>query len=316
MQASDIDWSKAPEWATGYGFIRATGDDVWVSDDCYTYVDGQQGGRVFSIKHGEGWALGEICVAYSRPSAWSGTGLPPAGTVCEGRGRLDGEWREVVVLAHRIGRAVVSFTDHERLQWCEADELRPIRTAEQIAVDAELEEIARLYAEGGPYARLRVDPDQTSFWEGLQYRTFREISIASGTTAVFKVVVPVDTVLYDVSLTLDAGAIRLRTVSGGTEGGTFSTPLPILRKNTMTDAPNIPAQNAITTGGTHTDGTDIDVIRLVVAGATAQQSSIGSKAYDQRGVGPGTYYWKLENISNSTATGVFSAFWEERQLPY
>lgn len=186
-----------------------------------------------------------------------------------------------------------------------------------IQVDPELVTVASpplgmLTDNGGDYMRLRVDPDQTSFWQGTQYRTFREISIAQGTTAVFKVVVPVDTVLYDVSLTLDAGAIRLRTVAGGNEGGTFGTPLPILRKNTMTDAPNIPAQNAIATGGTHTGGTDIDIIRLVVAGATAQQSSVGSKAYDQRGVGPGSYYWKLENISNSTATGVFSAFWEER----
>ena len=190
-----------------------------------------------------------------------------------------------------------------------------------IQVDPELITVASpplnlMTSKGGQYARLRVDPDQTSFWEGLQYRTFREISIPQGTTSVFKVVVPVDTVLYDVSLTLDAGAIRLRTVAGGTEGGTFSTALPILRKNTMTDAPVILAQNIITTGGTHSGGADIDVIRLVAANATAQQSSVGSKAYDQRGVGPGTYYWKLENISNSAATGVFTAFWEERQLPY
>lgn len=144
-----------------------------------------------------------------------------------------------------------------------------------IQVDPELITVASpplnlMTSQGGQYARLRVDPDQTSFWEGLQYRTFREISIPQGTTAVFKVAVPVDTVLYDVSLTLDAGAIRLRTVAGGTEGGTFSTSLPILRKNTMTDAPNIPAHNAITTGGTQSGGTDIDVIRLVVAGSTAQ----------------------------------------------
>lgn len=186
-----------------------------------------------------------------------------------------------------------------------------------IQVDPELIMVASpplvlMTDQGGNYARLRVDPDQTSFWQGAQYRTFREISIAQGVTEVLKIVVPVNTVLYDVSLTLDAGAIRLRTVAGGIEGGTFSTPLPILRKNNMSDSPNIPAQNAITSGGTHTDGIDIDVIRLVVAGATAQQSSVGSKAYDQRGVGPGTYYWKLENISNSAATGVFSAFWEER----
>lgn len=190
-----------------------------------------------------------------------------------------------------------------------------------IQVDPELITVASpplnlMTSKGGQYARLRVDPDQTSFWEGLQYRTFREISIPQGTTAVFKVVTPVNTVLYDVSLTLDAGSVRLRTMTGGTEGGTFNTPLPILRKNTMTDAPVIPAQNIITTGGTHTGGTDIDIIRLVAANATAQQSSVGSKAYDQRGVGPGTYYWRLENIGNGAATGIFSSFWEERQLPY
>lgn len=187
-----------------------------------------------------------------------------------------------------------------------------------IQVDPELVTVASppldmLTDNGGNYMRLRVDPDQTSFWQGTQYRTFREINIANAATEVLKIVVPVNTVLYDVSLTLDAGAIRLRTVSGGTEGGTFSTALPILRKNTMTDAPVIPAQNIITTGGTHTGGTDIDVIRLVVANATAQQTSVGSKAFDQRGVGPGTYYWKLQNIAASgAATGVFSSFWEER----
>jgi hypothetical protein len=166
--------------------------------------------------------------------------------------------------------------------------------------------------QGGQYGRLRVDPDQTSFWEGKQYRTFREINIASGATLALRVNVAVNTVLYDVSLTLDAGAVRLRTVEGGTEGGTFSEALPIIRKNTMTDCPVIAAQNAIAAGGTLTGGVDIDVIRLVAANATAQQSSVGSKAFDQRGVAPGIYYWLLTNIGQSAATGVFSSFWEER----
>lgn len=165
----------------------------------------------------------------------------------------------------------------------------------------------------GDAARLRVDPDQTSFWQGLQYRTFREINIPNGATLVLRVNAAVNTVLYDVSLTLDAGAVRLRTMTGGTEGGAFSEALPIIRKNTMTDCPLIPAQNAITAGGTHAGGTDIDIIRLVAANATAQQSSVGSKAFDQRGVGPGVYYWVLTNIAPSgAATGVFSSFWEER----
>ncbi|MNG29439.1 hypothetical protein D3C84_1148650 [compost metagenome] len=58
-------------------------------------------------------------------------------------------------------------------------------------------------------------------------------------------------------------------------------------------------------------GTVIDIVRIVAANATAQQTSVGSKAFDQRGVGAGTYYWRLENISNATATGTFSGFWAE-----
>lgn len=140
MKVIEIDWSKAPEGATHFGpeseelaaawykldegewFAMLTSDDdQWDYSPC---VDDER-----------------VSQMIQRPAEWNGTGLPPVGTVCEGRGRLDGEWREVVVLAHRIGRAVVSFTDHERLQWCESDELRPIRTPEQIAAEEREKEI-------------------------------------------------------------------------------------------------------------------------------------------------------------------------------
>lgn len=151
MKAIEIDWSKAPEGATHF---MPENSENWAS--WYKKHDGKWMCWLFDgdlkwseVGYDEDYILNN---SIAKQEEWNGTGLPPVGTVCEGRGRLDGEWREVVVLAHRIGRAVVSFTDHERLQWCEADELRPIRTAEQIAADAELEEIARLYAEGGPAA--------------------------------------------------------------------------------------------------------------------------------------------------------------------
>lgn len=136
MNKQEINWSKAPNWATGYG--NSPGGHAWFSDDSYTYVDGRQEGRVFSIIRGEGWCLEEIRTVSSRPSPWSGTGLPPVGAACEGRSRKDklGEvWGEVIVLAHRLGQAIVSFTDCERLQWCGEDDLRPIRTPEQIAAE-------------------------------------------------------------------------------------------------------------------------------------------------------------------------------------
>lgn len=164
------------------------------------------------------------------------------------------------------------------------------------------------------YRRIKVDPGQTSFHDGREFRTFYEFSIPSNTSVYIQVNVGVDTILYDVSVSVDAGGIRLTTYAGATGVGTYSNPLAVLPKNTMSirSTPFYPTQNSLLIGGTGiTGGVAIDVIRVVAASATAQQTSVGSKAFDQRGVGAATYYWRLENISNSTATGTFSAFWAE-----
>lgn len=170
------------------------------------------------------------------------------------------------------------------------------------------------------YRRLRVDSAQTGFFEGREFRTFRELSIASGATLVMRITVPVNTILQNVRLSLDAGSVKLRTVAGGTPTGTFTDDLPIIPKNTMTGgvfpAPPLPlyvAQNTVMSGATAlTGGVDIDVIRIVVANASGQASSVGAAVDDSRGVGPGTYYWIFNNFGSGTATGVFSSFWEER----
>lgn len=52
-------------------------------------------------------------------------------------------------------------------------------------------------------------------------------------------------------------------------------------------------------------------MRVVAANATAQQSSVGTKQFDQRGVGVATYYWRIENFGSGTATGTFSGWWAE-----
>lgn len=164
------------------------------------------------------------------------------------------------------------------------------------------------------YRRIKVDPGQTSFHSGREFRTFYEFSIAAGASVYIRANVNVDTILYDVSCVVDSGSIRLSTYAGSTGTGTYATPLPIISKNTMTlkESPTYVAQNTLFTGGTGvTGGTVIDIIRVVAANATAQQTSVGSKQFDQRGVGAGTYYWRLENFSSGTATGVFSGWWAE-----
>ena len=164
------------------------------------------------------------------------------------------------------------------------------------------------------YRRIKVDPGQTSFWEGREARSVYEFSIASATSLYIQANVNINTILYDVSTVVDSGAIRLTTYAGASPVGTYNTVVPVLPKNTTTlrSTPYYVPVNTIRIGGTGiTGGTAIDIVRVVAANSTAQQTSVGSKQFDQRGIGVGTYYWRIENISNGTATGVFSGWWAE-----
>ena len=164
--------------------------------------------------------------------------------------------------------------------------------------------------------RLRVDMAQTGFFEGREFRTFREFSIASGATLVVKVVVPINAILFEQGLELDAGALRITNATGGTAGGVFGEVLPVIGKNNMTAAerptPFYAPQIVFTAGGTHVGGFVFDVHRVVTSSATAQQFTVGSGPSDERGIAPGTYYVRYENISNGDATGTFRFIWEER----
>ena len=165
---------------------------------------------------------------------------------------------------------------------------------------------------GGDNARLRVDVAQTGFFDGREFRTFRRITTASGATRVFKAVVPINVILFDLRIMLTDGWIDLETRIGGTEGGTFAEVLPIIPRNSMTTAPVYSPVVAITTGGTHTGGTVLDVFAVRTANATAQASSVGGGISDERGISAGTYYFVMTNLGSGAASGVFSARWEER----
>lgn len=169
------------------------------------------------------------------------------------------------------------------------------------------------------FRRLRVDIGQTAFFEGREFRTFRDLSIPSGGTYTAKVIVPVNTILFNVSLTVDNGTLRLDTIAGAvTETTPFTEQFSIFGKNLMSSIRQPPyvRQNNILGGGDITGGTIIDTTRLVAATATSQQATVGGQIADERGVAPGTYYWKFTNQSNGTVAGTFHCFWEERPAGY
>lgn len=164
----------------------------------------------------------------------------------------------------------------------------------------------------GTYARVRVDVGQTGFFAGREARTFYEFSIETGTSQVIKVVAPTNTIVQSFSVETFLAEIRTELVVGGTEDGTFSTPLPIFKTNTMTTASDYVPQVTMNLGGTHTGGTVVDLL-ISISGANKNKAvSSGASEELPQGFAPNTFYIRLINTDGATATGIFRARWEER----
>lgn len=169
--------------------------------------------------------------------------------------------------------------------------------------------------------RIAVDSARSSFYEGREFRIFKELNIAASTTYVMKFVIPSDVVLQSVETMIDGGWLRIGAYVGGTEGGSFSETLTRFAANGMSLGVNrreyagaaYQPLMTITAGGTHTDGTEIEVVRNKASGNAQQSVTVGSSGVDTRGVAAGTYYFRFLNLHNVDAvTGVFRMRWEER----
>lgn len=160
----------------------------------------------------------------------------------------------------------------------------------------------------GPNRRLRVDDGQTGFFAGREFRMYREFSPA----VVIKAVVPINVILWDISISLTAGEARIETVAGGTEGGSFSETIPIFPRNTMSERPTpiYTPQVVLTAGGTHTGGTVLDVLLNKTGDNANFAASVGAASSDERGIGAGTYYFRV--TTTGTTAGIIKARWEER----
>lgn len=164
----------------------------------------------------------------------------------------------------------------------------------------------------GTNPRVRVDVGEPSFFDGRQFRTFKELNIALGATYVIKAVTTKNIILYGLELSLTSGEVKLSTVTGGTEGGSFSETLPLFPRNTMSERPTpiYTPTTVLTAGGTHTGGTVLDLLWVKTADNSNFAASVGSNPGDERGVAAGTYYFRLNAVV--AATGIFKARFEER----
>lgn|SRR5574337_114952 len=166
------------------------------------------------------------------------------------------------------------------------------------------------------FDRVKVDPGQTNFWLGRQFRAFKEFSIASGGTLAIRIVTTIPVILLSSEINLDNGWLKSSTVAGGTPGGTFTAESSVFNMNNMPvgldKAEAYAATVTLASGGTVSGGTLLDVIRIKVANNSNFGASVNSAEDLPRGVSPGTYYYVLQNLGPDTATGVWRVAWEDR----
>jgi hypothetical protein len=164
--------------------------------------------------------------------------------------------------------------------------------------------------------RIRVDVGQTGFFAGREFRTFKKLNIANAATYVVRAVVPIDIILFGLELVIDNGHVEMYTKVGGVAGGAFAENLPIFNRNNMASRPTplYTPQVLLTAGGTHSGGTELDIVRLKVENSSGAASSVGSTESDERGVAANTYYFVLSNIGSGIVEGTFKARWEERPV--
>lgn len=158
-------------------------------------------------------------------------------------------------------------------------------------------------------SRVKVDIAQTGFFEGREFRTFKEFATATTSTYNIKIAVPVNVILFEFQIQAEAGSARILTLVGATEGGSFSEVLPVRSTNLMTEAPVYSPQVVLTAGGTLSGGTTIDVSRIKAASNSNFANTVGAEGGAERGVPPATYYWSLVLTD---FIGVIKARWEER----
>ena len=162
------------------------------------------------------------------------------------------------------------------------------------------------------YRRLKVDNGEASYFEGREFRSFYEYSIATGATIYLKFSCSTEFQLRYQAVTCDDGYIRVAAIAGATPSGSW-TNQPVVGKNRRSTIiqPAYVSQATFSAGGSATGGSVVEVIRLKTASATAQASTVGHAIDSVRGLPAGDYIISIQNLGNATVNGVYDLYWGE-----
>ena len=159
--------------------------------------------------------------------------------------------------------------------------------------------------------RVKYETGKTSFFEGREFRVFKDFDIPAGQTETIKVTSTSDSIVEVFGASLVLGSLRIELVTGGTDGDDFSSELPIFQTNRTTASPVLTPSVTMVNGGTHTGGTVSDVILLVAGSPARQAREVTATEERPLGFAPGTFYIRLISTGSANAEGVFRARWEE-----
>lgn len=170
----------------------------------------------------------------------------------------------------------------------------------------------------GESARLRVDTGQTGFFAGRMFRSFiKAVVPVAGPALSFRIISPVDFILWSNELTLTQGAVDMDLYVGATPSGTWTT-APIIGVNRMLSRPQpyYTPTVAVEYGGAFTGGTLVDPVPVRTAAGNQNADNISSASLE-RGLPPGTYYGRISTMSgglqvNDDAHLTYKPLWEER----
>jgi len=159
--------------------------------------------------------------------------------------------------------------------------------------------------------RVKVDPAQTGFFDGREFRISYEFDISSGQTQVIKFSCSTNFILWEQRIEVDEGFLIYKPTLNPSSATGFVTEITQYGKNRMSTVPIVTNTVTVTTGGTITGGTVAETARIKVANATGQQASIGGAVYSERGLPAGDYYLTM-HAEGARTKGVINLVYEIR----
>jgi len=158
---------------------------------------------------------------------------------------------------------------------------------------------------------LFAETIHVGYAEGKEFRIFDDFSLADGGVKVIKFVSAVNFAVHNENVSIVSGEMKMETLTTGTEGGTF-TAKTVFPKNMGTERPTplYESQMAVSSGGTHTGGTLLQVSRMKTSGNSNFAANVGKDSSDVRTYPAGTYYIRF--TATGAVVGVYNLVWEER----